>query len=60
MSVKIHPTAIVEDGVTLGDGTSVWDNVHICKVGTILLCRPLKKIFDVETLSFSFTAPFKK
>ena len=29
MSVKIHPTAIVEDGVSLGDGTSVWDNVHI-------------------------------
>jgi carbonic anhydrase/acetyltransferase-like protein (isoleucine patch superfamily) len=29
MSVRIHPTAIVEDGVQLGDGTSVWDNVHI-------------------------------
>lgn len=29
MSVKIHPTAIVEDGVVLGEGTSVWDNVHI-------------------------------
>lgn len=26
---RIHPTAIIEDGVTLGDGTSVWDNVHI-------------------------------
>lgn len=29
MSVRIHPTAIVEDGVEIGAGTSVWDNVHI-------------------------------
>lgn len=29
MTVRIHPTAMVEDGVVLGDGTSVWDNVHI-------------------------------
>ncbi|MEZ6092982.1 MAG: acyltransferase [Pirellulaceae bacterium] len=26
---KIHPTAIIESGVILGEGTSVWDNVHI-------------------------------
>jgi len=26
---RIHPTAIVEDGVVLGPGTSVWDSVHI-------------------------------
>lgn len=26
---KIHPTAIIEDNVTLGEGTSIWDNVHI-------------------------------
>lgn len=26
---SIHPTAIVEEGVELGRGTSVWDNVHI-------------------------------
>ncbi|MEQ1922926.1 MAG: acyltransferase [Pyrinomonadaceae bacterium] len=26
---RIHPTAIIEDGVTFGEGTSVWDNVHI-------------------------------
>jgi len=25
----IHPTALVEDGVTLGDGSKVWDNVHL-------------------------------
>ena len=29
MSPRIHPTAIVEDNVSLGDGTSVWDNAHI-------------------------------
>jgi acetyltransferase-like isoleucine patch superfamily enzyme len=28
-SVRIHPTAIVEEGVSLGPGTSVWDCVHI-------------------------------
>lgn len=25
----IHPTALVEEGVVLGAGTRVWDNVHI-------------------------------
>jgi len=25
----IHPTAIVEDGVEIGPGTSIWDNVHL-------------------------------
>jgi UDP-2-acetamido-3-amino-2,3-dideoxy-glucuronate N-acetyltransferase len=29
MSVRIHPTAIIEDHVTIGPGTAVWDNVHI-------------------------------
>lgn len=29
MAARIHPTALIEDGVTIGDGTSVWDNVHI-------------------------------
>jgi UDP-2-acetamido-3-amino-2,3-dideoxy-glucuronate N-acetyltransferase len=29
MTVRVHPTAIVETGVELGAGTSVWDNVHI-------------------------------
>jgi acetyltransferase-like isoleucine patch superfamily enzyme len=29
MPIRIHPTAIIEEGVTLGDGTSVWDNAHI-------------------------------
>src|SRR5512134_1584051 len=29
MTVRIHPTALVEEGVEIGDGTSVWDSVHI-------------------------------
>ena len=28
-SVQIHPTAMIEDDVRLGDGTSIWDHVHI-------------------------------
>lgn len=27
--IRIHPTAIIEDGVSFGEGTSIWDNVHI-------------------------------
>lgn len=29
MAIRIHPTALVEDGVQIGDGTSIWDTVHI-------------------------------
>ena len=29
MAVSIHPTAIVEDGAVIGDGTAIWDNVHV-------------------------------
>jgi len=29
MTVRIHPTAIIEDGVQIGPGTSIWDHVHI-------------------------------
>ena len=29
MAIRIHPTALVEDGVEIGDGTAVWDTVHI-------------------------------
>jgi UDP-2-acetamido-3-amino-2,3-dideoxy-glucuronate N-acetyltransferase len=29
MPAKVHATAIVEGNVKIGEGTSVWDNVHI-------------------------------
>jgi len=29
MTARIHSTALVEDGVEIGGGTVVWDNVHI-------------------------------
>ncbi len=29
MMARIHPTAILEEGVIVGSGSSVWDNVHI-------------------------------
>jgi UDP-2-acetamido-3-amino-2,3-dideoxy-glucuronate N-acetyltransferase len=35
MNARIHPTAIVEQGVRLGAGTAVWDNVHIRRDTTL-------------------------
>jgi UDP-2-acetamido-3-amino-2,3-dideoxy-glucuronate N-acetyltransferase len=35
MAIRIHATAIVEDGVSLGKNTSVWDSAHI-RFGTSL------------------------
>lgn len=35
MTTKIHPTALVEEGVQIGDGSSIWDNVHIRHGATI-------------------------
>ncbi len=32
---RIHPTALIEDGVSIGDGTSVWDNVHLRRGASI-------------------------
>jgi len=29
MTPYIHPTAIIEDGVQIGSGSYIWDNVHI-------------------------------
>lgn len=29
MTTRIHPTALIEDGVQIGDGSAIWDNVHI-------------------------------
>lgn len=34
MSVRVHPTALIEAGVEIGAGSSVWDNVHIRGPGT--------------------------
>jgi acetyltransferase-like isoleucine patch superfamily enzyme len=31
----VHPTAIIEDNVTIGQGTSIWDSVHIRHGSTI-------------------------
>lgn len=30
MSVTIHPTAIVDDGAQIGEGSRVWHFVHVC------------------------------
>lgn len=35
MSFYQHPTAIVDDGATIGDGSRVWHFVHICGGATI-------------------------
>lgn len=35
MSIRIHPTAMIENDVSIGDGTSIWDNVHIRHSTTI-------------------------
>jgi acetyltransferase-like isoleucine patch superfamily enzyme len=29
MSARIHPTAIVEEGVEIGKNTAIWDNAHL-------------------------------
>ena len=30
MSMKIHPTAIIDEGAEIGEGSRVWHWVHIC------------------------------
>jgi len=34
-TARIHPTAIIEEGVSIGAGTSIWDSVHTRR-GTII------------------------
>lgn len=49
---RIHPTALVEEGVTIGDLTSVWDNVHVrrgASIGTECIIGEKSYIaYDVE------------
>lgn len=36
MSIKVHPSAIVDDGAEIGEGSRIWHFVHVCggaKVG---------------------------
>ena len=35
MSARIHPTALIEEGVRIGRGTAVWDAVHIRRAAEI-------------------------
>ena len=30
MSPHIHPTAVIDDGAVIGEGTSIWHFAHIC------------------------------
>jgi UDP-2-acetamido-3-amino-2,3-dideoxy-glucuronate N-acetyltransferase len=37
MTTTIHPTALIEENVAIGDGSAIWDSVHIrhgAKIGT--------------------------
>jgi UDP-2-acetamido-3-amino-2,3-dideoxy-glucuronate N-acetyltransferase len=35
MAVQIHPTAIVDDGASIGEGTRIWHWVHVSAKATI-------------------------
>lgn len=35
MSVTIHPSAIVDDGASIGDGSRIWHFVHVCAAAVI-------------------------
>ncbi len=52
MHVQIHDTAIIEDNVSIGDGSSVWDSVHIrhgTKIGEACVIGEKTYIaYDVE------------
>ena len=34
-SLKIHPSSVVDDGATIGDGTAIWHFSHICSGAVI-------------------------
>jgi UDP-2-acetamido-3-amino-2,3-dideoxy-glucuronate N-acetyltransferase len=35
VGVQIHPTAIVDEGAAIGDGTRIWHWVHVCAKAVI-------------------------
>ena len=35
-AIRVHPSALIEQGVAIGAGTAVWDSVHIRGPGTSL------------------------
>jgi UDP-2-acetamido-3-amino-2,3-dideoxy-glucuronate N-acetyltransferase len=35
MSITIHPTAIVDSGATIGEGSRIWHFVHVCSGAVI-------------------------
>ncbi len=35
MALQIHPTAIIDEGACIGENTSIWHWVHICKGANI-------------------------
>ena len=42
MNIIIHPTAIVDDGAQVGDGSRIWHWVHIsggAKLAELLICQ---------------------
>ena len=34
-SIKIHPTAVIDDGAVIGDGASIWHFAHVCSGAVI-------------------------
>jgi UDP-2-acetamido-3-amino-2,3-dideoxy-glucuronate N-acetyltransferase len=41
--LKIHPTAVVDEGAIIGESTAIWHFSHICAgavIGGELLARP--------------------
>ncbi len=41
MNAEVHPTAIVDEGATIGAGTRIWHWVHVCAGATIGECCSL-------------------
>ena len=35
-SARIHPTAVIEDGVEIGEDSAIWDSVHVRGPGTTI------------------------